>query len=251
MGKLMKYEFRKQLKSKVVVGILTVLIEIAFLYGILADKEEWISGGLAFMILLTFIGLFYFSFETVLTYSNDLKTKQSYMLFLTPRSMYQIVGAKMLTTVVQIIGGGIFFATILIGDVLLVFSQYSNVELTYEFLRDLFAEIGLKIGIGDIAYYWVLFLITWLEFVVLAIFAITLSTTFFANKKYKGVMSLVIYFVLNFFLNRVANILSNGYGENEIMMISLEGWIYIGIYTFAMILLFFGTTWLLEKKVSV
>lgn len=251
MGKLMKYEFRKQLTSKVVIGILAVLIEMAFLYGIFADKEEWITGGLALMLLLAFIGVFYFSFETILTYSNDLKTKQSYMLFLTPRSMYQIVGAKMLATVVQIIGGGICFVAILLGDVMLVFSEYSNIEMFYEAVRDALAELGFYIGIGDIAYCCALFLITWLEFVIMAIFAITLSTTFFANKKYKGVISFAIYFVLNFLLGKVANILSNGYGEGEVMIISMDGWIYFGIYTFAMIILFFGTSWLLEKKVSV
>ncbi len=251
MGKLMKYEFRKQLTSKIVVGILAAIAEIVFLAGVFTDTPDWAGIGLACMLILTIIALCYFSFETIITYSNDLKTKQSYMLFLVPRNMYQIVGSKMLTTVIQIIGAGVAFSAIIVGNVFIIFAKNEEVEAFFEAANDFLTFFGMRVHMSDVIYVIALLLITWLEFVLLAMFAITLSTTFFANTKYKGVISFGIYFVLNYLLGKFANFASDGFGEKEYLMISTEGWIYIGIYTAAMIIWFLGTSWLLDKKVSV
>lgn len=251
MGKLMKYEFKKQLTSKIVVAILAAIAEVAFVISVLIDDSEWAGISLACMLMLSVFGLCYFSFETIITYSNDLKTKQSYMLFLVPRNTYQIVGAKMLTTVLQIVGAGAAFAAIMVGDVFLIFAKNQDIEEFFEIVNDFLTALGMRVHLSDVIYIVALILITWLEFVLMAIFAITLSTTFFANTKYKGVISFAIYFVLNYLLNKVANLVSDGFGEKEYLMISTDGWVYIGIYTAAMILWFFGTSWLLDKKVSV
>lgn len=251
MGKLMKYEFKKQLTSKIVVAILAAIAEAAFVISVLIDDSEWAGVSLACMLMLSVFGLCYFSFETIITYSNDLKTKQSYMLFLVPRNTYQIVGAKMLTTVLQIVGAGAAFAAIMVGDVFLIFAKNQDIEEFFEIVNDFLTALGMRVHLSDVIYIVALILITWLEFVLMAIFAITLSTTFFANTKYKGVISFGIYFVLNYLLNKVANLVSDGFGEKEYLMISTDGWVYIGIYTAAMLLWFFGTSWLLDKKVSV
>lgn len=251
MGKLMKYEFKKQLTSKIVVAILAAIAEAAFVIGVVIDDEEWAGISLACMLMLAVFGLCYFSFETIITYSNDLKTKQSYMLFLVPRNTYQIVGAKMLTTVLQIVGAGVAFAAIMVGDVFLIFAKNQDIEEFFEIVNDFLTALGMRVHLSDVIYIVALILITWLEFVLMAIFAITLSTTFFANTKYKGVISFGIYFVLNYLLYKVANYVSDGFGQKEYLMISTDGWVYIGIYIIAMILWFFGTSWLLDKKVSV
>lgn len=251
MGKLMKYEFRKQLASKVVVGILAAITELVFLIGVFCDKEEWAGFGMAIMIILTVIALSFFSFEAIITYSNDLKTKQSYMLFLTPRNMFQIVGAKMLTTVLQILGVGAAFAAIIFGDVFLIFARNNEVKAFFDGLKEFFKVVGFNVELSDLIYIITIFLVSWLEFVLMAMFAITLSTTFFANNRFKGVISFTIYFVLNFLLGRFANYVTNGFGESESLMSSTDAWLYVGIYAVAMVLCFLGTSWLLEKKVSV
>lgn len=251
MGKLMKYEFRKQLTSKFVVGILTAIAEAFCLIGIFLDIDDFFVSGFMFVFLLAVVGLCYFSFETIITYSNDLKTKQSYMLFLVPRNAYQIVGAKMVTTVLQIIGAGAAFTAILIGDVFLIFAKNQDIEDLFEMVNEFLTFIGMRIHLSDVIYVIALFLITWLEFVLLAMFAITLSTTFFANVKGKGIISFIIYCVISVILSETASNLTNGFAEKEYLMISTDGWIYIGIYTVAMILWYFGTSWLLDKKVSV
>lgn len=253
MGKLIKYEFRKQLLSKIIVLALVAVLELLFVAGLIFDKGEWTGLGAGFLLLVAFISLFFFSFESIITYSNDLRTKQSYMLFLTPRNMYQIVGAKMITTVLQILGFGIVFALIFTGDVFLVCWKNGEIKELIEGIREFFRMLtGVEIRLGEIAYVVAMLLVSWLEFVLMAIFAITLSTTLFANKKWKGVVSVAIYFALEWVIGKLAGlVMKSGFMADGYLVVNTEAWAYIGVYAAVMVACFFGTALLLEKKVSV
>ena len=138
MGKLIKYELKKQMLSKIVVGVLAAICEAVFFVGLIVDNGEWAGVGLGVLFILGFVSLFYFSFETIITYSNDLKTKQSYMLFLIPRNMYQVVGAKMITTLLQILLVGAAFVAIFVGDVFAVCARYGEIEEMIEMIKMMF-----------------------------------------------------------------------------------------------------------------
>ncbi|MBQ9766888.1 MAG: hypothetical protein IJW37_02120, partial [Lachnospiraceae bacterium] len=195
MGKLIKYEFRKQMLSKIVVGILLGVLELVYIAGLLFDKGDWCGFGMGIMAVVAVVSLFYFSFEAIVTYSNDLKTKQSYMLFLTPRNMYQIVGAKMITTVLQILVVGAVFAAIFIGDMFLLFAKNGEIQEFFDGIKEFFHMLtGVEIRLEELIYVILMLLVAWLEFILMAMFAITLSTTLFANVKFKGVISVALYF---------------------------------------------------------
>lgn len=253
MGKLMKYEFRKQLMSKIVILAVGAVLEILFALGLFLEKEKWLATATGLLLTTAFIGLFYLSFESVVTFSNDLKTKQSYMLFLTPRNMFQVVGAKIAVTVIQILGAGLLFAFIAIGDAALVCSKYGKIQEFFDALKEFIKEItGAEIRLNEIIYVLLMVLVTWLLVITMAIFAITLSTTLFANKKYKGLISVLIFFVLEYVVGKIATLMvPTGFLQGEYLVVSAEAWAYIGVYALAMVLNFVGTALLLEKKVSV
>ncbi len=253
MGKLIKYEFRKQLMSKIVVGFIIAALEIVFVLGLFLEEDSWIGVSSGFLVLTGMISLLFFSFESIITYSNDLKTKQSYMLFLTPRNMFQIVGAKILTMVIQIFLAGCVLAAIAIGDVFLVCAKYGSVQEMLENLKLFFnALTGVEIRLIEIVYVILMVLITWLVFVTMAMFAITLSTTIFANKKYKGVISVIIYFALDWIVSKIAGlVVPTGFLEGDYLVVNTEAWAYIAVYAVVLVLDFIGTSLLLEKKVSV
>lgn len=253
MGKLIKYEFRKQMLSKVVVGILLGVLELVYIAGIIADKGDWSAFGLGGLAIAAVVSLFYFSFETIVTYSNDLKTKQSYMLFLTPRNMYQIVGAKMITTVLQILVVGAVFAAVFIGDMFLLFAKNGEIEVFFDGIKEFFRMLtGVEIRLEELVYVILMVLVAWLEFILMAMFAITLSTTLFANVKFKGVISVVLYFGLEWIISKLVGlVVKTGFLEGEYLVVNTEAWAYIGVYAMVMVLAFFGTSLLLEKKVSV
>ena len=76
MLKLIKYELIKQRTSKVIIGAILALLEVAFLASV------------TFVI----VGL-----EEIITYYHDLRDKSGYMLFMTPYNVYEIMGSKILT----------------------------------------------------------------------------------------------------------------------------------------------------------
>lgn len=97
MLKLMKYELIKQRTSKVIIGAILALLEVAFLAGMLLGKEEIMAiaaGMLTFLASVTFVIV---GLEEIITYYHDLRDKSGYMLFMTPYNVYEIMGSKILT----------------------------------------------------------------------------------------------------------------------------------------------------------
>ena len=90
MLKLMKYEFRKSASSKLILLVLTAVFELAFLGGVFFKGYNLMGTGMMFLILCAFFGVFYIGLEGIMTLYRDLNSKQSYMLFLTPKSSYEI-----------------------------------------------------------------------------------------------------------------------------------------------------------------
>lgn len=253
MGKLIKYEFRKQLLSKLVVGFVVIALQIWYFAGVIFDKENWAGMGLGITMIVAMISLLYFSFESIVTYSNDLRTKQSYMLFLTPRNMFQIVGAKLLTTILQIFVCGCAFVAIVIGDVFLLCAIKGDIKELIDVVKEFFKMLtGVEIRLIEVIYVLLMVLVAWLVFVALAIFAITLSTTLLSNWKFKGVVSVIIYFALDWCVSKVATLVTpTGFLEGEYLVVNTEAWAFIGVYVATLVLSYVGTALLLDKKVSV
>ena len=117
MLKLMKYEVRKTMFSKVIILIITALAEIAYLIGVFAKKEDIMAWGIMGLTMCALIGIFYIGIESLIVFHRDLNTKQSYMLFLTPNSSYRILGAKVLENGIAIFVAGAFFALLAALDI--------------------------------------------------------------------------------------------------------------------------------------
>ena len=253
MGKLIKYEFRKQLLSKIVVGVVVAVLQLVFFAGLIFDNGDWAGMGLGIFAIVAMVSLLYFSFESIVTYSNDLKTKQSYMLFLTPRNMFQIVGAKLVTTILQIFVCGCAFTAIGIGDVFLVCATKGDVKMFLDAIKEFFQALtGVEIRLVEVVYVVLMILIAWLFFIAMAMFAITLSTTLLSNWKFKGVARVAIFFGLDWLVAKAAGLMiSTEFLESEYLVVNTEAWAFIGVYATALALCYVGTALLLDKKVSV
>lgn len=253
MGKLIKYEFRKQLLSKIVVACVIGGLEAFFFLGLIVGNDKWIGTAMGLFIMAAVFSLIYFSFEAIVTYSNDLKTKQSYMIFLTPCNMFQVVGAKLITTIVQIVLVGGAYLAIGVVNGLIIVARYGTLRQLIEIITELFDTIsGLEIRLMDIVFLIVMSLVTWMVFVAMAMFAITLSTTVLSNKKGKGVVSIALYFLIDWLVVKVASLVTpTGMMESGYLVVNSEAWAYIGVYAAALVLCYIGTALLLEKKVSV
>lgn len=253
MLKLMKYEFRKQAFSKIVILLLVGLIELLFFFGIIADKEDVIGTSMGILLLFTFGALFYMAFESIITFSNDLKQKCSYMLFLTPHTSYSIVGAKVLAAAIQIVLAGIAFFLVYFLDLAVLVGKYDQIETLKEIINQFLQEVfSLNIQLKDIVAVVAVIITGWISTITVAFFSITLSTTFLANFKLKGLVSFLIFIALNYLFGVIVNMsLGNVFDINNLHNLTM---FYILQSLFMLcftVITYVGTSWMLEKKVSV
>ncbi len=249
MIKLMKYEFRKQLLSKIVILITLAGLELLFLYGLLiAENHDVLVLSIGLLIFLTFGAMFFVSFESILTFSNDLRTKHSYMLFLTPNSAYKIVGAKVVSSIIQIFLTWMAFALVAVMDMFLITVKFSNlgraIDLMLQVLDDLFS---FRIDISDLILVLVMVIISWIATVIIAFLSITLSATFLANIKARGIISVAFFFLITFLVNKFRDLFvpetSVLYNRSNVVATCI-------VMGCATIISYVVTSWMLDKKVS-
>lgn len=96
MGKIIKYEWRKQRTSRLIIlfGLLGAFILFAF--GVIRENGTSLDVSATIMILGAFLVLFYTGIESLIIFNRDLRTKQSHMLWMLPKSVYEILGGKFL-----------------------------------------------------------------------------------------------------------------------------------------------------------
>ena len=72
MLKLMKYEFRKTAFSKLILLVITAVVEIAFLLGVFLEKGNLLAIGVALLSMCAVVGVFYIGLESVIVLHRDL-----------------------------------------------------------------------------------------------------------------------------------------------------------------------------------
>lgn len=245
MLKLMKYEYKKQALSKLVILALLAVVEIIFFVGVIINKESTMAIGLGLLSFITWASILYVSFESIITFSNDLKTKCSYMLFLTPNTSYRIIGAKVLLAGIQILVVGLLFLGVIIGDVALLVVRYdkvADVKILIEDMIKQFMNVNISLQDGVLAF--LMILLAWISTITIAFFSITLSTTFLANSKLKGIVSFAIFVGINWLSAYIsAKTIGATMNDTFIYLNSL----YALCFT---VITYLGTSWMLEKKVS-
>lgn len=248
MLKLMKYEFRKQAFSKGVILGLVGLTELYFAISVLLGKQNHTTASMSILAVLTVAILFFVAYEAIITFSKDLKEKCSYMLFLTPHSSYAIVGAKVLSAGLQVLLVGIVLFAIIAGDLTIIFAKYSDIARIKDIIQEVMKEfLSLDVNGLDIFYVVVNTLFNWISVITLAFFSISLSATFLANKKYKGIVSFVIFIAINVLFTYIVK-WTIGDGSNFTQSYLLLSTLYNICFT---VLTYVGTGYILDKKVSV
>ena len=171
MLKLMKYEFKKQMFSKIIIAAILGVLTLYFGIACVIDKET--HAAIATMLIFTvmvFAGL-YTAVESLSVYDKDLKTKQSYMLFLVPRSSYEILGAKMISAVLQIFFTMLIYGivAVLCGSVFLI--KYSSVRELMTLVQNILEiNYSVRVDWGFVVQTILTVFVTWVFIVVLGYF---------------------------------------------------------------------------------
>ena len=225
MLKLMKYEFKKQMFSKIIIAAILGVLTLYFGIACVIDKET--HAAIATMLIFTvmvFAGL-YVAVESLSVYDKDLKTKQSYMLFLVPKSSYEILGAKMISAVLQI-----FFTMMTLVQKIL--------EINY----------SVRVDWGFAVQTILTVFVTWVFIVVLGYFVETLIYTLVHKTKLTSFIVFVAYILCFWGVVSADNAILNAISKSsQVMQSSVEILFFLVINT----VLYVASAWLMDKKLSV
>ena len=246
MLKLMKYELRKTAFSKLVLLVITAVAEIAFLIGVFWKKDNILAMGIIFLVMCTIFGVIYIGIESVNVLHRDLNTKQSYMLFLTPHSSYEILGAKVLENGISILVTGIFFVLVAALDFTVATAYIGGVKEVMDMLKS-FLDVSMRITVDPVQMMFVFFtaLAGWIVYIVNADLAVILSATVLAGKKASGLAAFVIFLILSWLFGTGMDHLP------ELSDMDLQYALYIAAALVIAILVYLFSGWIMEKKLSV
>lgn len=198
MGKLLKYEFRKTRNLKLIIIVITCLFEALFLVGLLHgnpvkyDMNRSLIFGSMGLVFTTALGLMIIAIYSTMILYKDLNTKQSYMLFLTPHSSWEILGAKVIENTVSFFVMIAFFALLAIID--LKAAGTISPDIT---LRAFLSAFDLdSFRVLDIVRYCVISLLELLSFTLAAFSAVIIQATLFNGKKYGGWLAFLLFIAL-------------------------------------------------------
>lgn len=205
MLKLIKYEFRKALTGLLVLLSAVAACEAYFLVSLALDNMDHVAIATLLLVMGAYALMIFMFVRGLTTYSNELKNRSAYLIFMTPNSGLKIMASKYLYTFVNGLLLGAVMLLLVWLDVSLFLRHNGVVEPMFALISQTLSLYGVHLDqfglyLLIMSLYGVLSL---LSFFALAYFAITLSCTLFRDKKWRGVVSLAIFLALDFLVGKI------------------------------------------------
>ena len=123
---------------------------------------------------------------------------------MTPYNVYEIMGSKILTGFFSIAAAAIIFGIIGFADITMVCAKYGELQTLFDQMKSLFS-FALQVNVDGMLIVWSIIQVvfSWVGMVTSAFLAITLCITIFSGMRCKGLISFVIYCVLNIAVSAV------------------------------------------------
>lgn len=252
MGRLIKYEFRKDSGTYLTLFGILVVTEIYFLISFLLKSNNHMVLALVLAELGGSFGILALMISGAVSYSKEINSKYSYMTFMTPNSTYKIVGAKYLSLLIVTVAGTLIFSLFLGLNIKLITDRYKEIHIITAELDELGRAFGFNTGsyIASFLATLVTMMISFLFSVSCAYVAITLSTTILANRKGKAFLSIVFFFVIIILTSLIAGrIPVMDYGDTFLQY--LAGNIFVYLFRLCLIAgSYLFVSYMLKKKIS-
>ena len=248
MLKLMKYEIRKTMFTKLIILGVTALVEAIYLIALFTDAEDTLTMTIGLLVMLAFGSVMVIGLESVITLHRDMNTKQSYMLFMTPHSSYTILGAKVLENGLSILLTGAFFFALGMLDVSLLFAKQGQLNQIWEMFQSFIQRINEEITLTSTSMAALFFnlLAGWICTVTTAYLADVVSCALLNGKKMNGAVSFVLFLALSYGTAKLASLLVGGLSTYEARFLA-DGLISL---VFAAVM-YVVTAQIMERRLSV
>ena len=202
MSKLLKYEFKKSKNVTLAILLITAIGEALFVTGTIAGAIPLTSSGALILAFAATFGMFIMAVQSIDILHRELNTNQSYMLFLTPRNSYQILGSKILSSAISLSLLTALFAVLAALDLLLIGIREVGMPALADGIRRTLGSTDLYMptGVGKT--------IATAAAIVTAYFADILQATVLRGRKGAGWISFLLFLVLagaaSFLTNKLA-----------------------------------------------
>lgn len=253
MLKLIKYEYRRNQTSIVMMLSAILLLQAFFLYAVVRKDVNLVVPACVFLFIAASICVLGMMIYSVALYSRELGQKTSYLTFMTPNPAAKILGSKLLSALIL----GMIYAGVLgsfgAWDFQLLAKTFPEVQLgriMMEQLLNQLANTELATILTTIAAMGIEFLINFFTFVVVAYLAITLSATALQNKRFKGLVTFLIFIAIMVALQWGTSFLPSADNPPSVLDALLSTWPKYAVYLCVIAGSFSLSVWLLEKKVS-
>ena len=273
MGTLLKYEFRRS--RTIFLGIIgvTLLVELVYLVGFFTKVQALFTVGLIGGILCLALGAVAILLYGVIMFNDDISKKPGYLLFSTPRSAAQIVGAKLLMTLFALVGITILFSLLIAlqrnGTSLVALLSMFDASITENGLKDVLFNGYNFFGLSM---YLLNTVISFIFNVIAAYVVIVLLKTVMGNQKGRTILAVILWFAITNAFNLLGGLittqLASGLDEGNEVVVTQSSTLFLStslhtlfqpaMYLPTMILCIIGsiagywlTTWIIEKKLSV
>lgn len=254
MLKLVKYEFKKNKFILAIAAVIFTLLEGYYLINFMGNNIEHMTIGAALLALSSMVAFFLVFILGITSYNNEMKSKQGYMIFMTPNSSFKIIMSKLLY--VFILGAAVVgvIGLLAIIDLKLLADKMNETFHIFEIFDILKESFGIDIfgSMAIIGIEIINSIISFMSVIVVAYFSITMSATLFQNNKSRGFISFVIFIAITLGLGYLEQVL--GLDETIKMKTIMDVFKYImPTLIFNLIvsaIAITGTTYLLDKKIS-
>jgi len=259
MLKLMKYEFRKWRVTLLALVAGLAALEIGFIAGQKLDKPQWMVICLSMIAILTFAAFVYLLIAGIASYSQELREKSGYLVFMVPVHPMGVVAAKLLFIALTALAAMALFGTAGYLDFRYLVSKLDldansleqvNMLLRFGLKTDATVQqIAQAMGFGVLAV-----LLEVLLTMCTAYLAITLSATLLQNKKgfLRGLISVALFVALSWgasWLTQKLLYTRIRLGAEISEFRTILGW--NAALDFALCALFAGASaWLLDRKLN-
>ena len=246
MLRLLKYELRKTLMSKLILLGITVVAEAVFLAGLWGNRENTLAIGAVLLFFIALTGIAIMGILSVATLHKDMNTRQGYMLFMTPNSCYKILGAKVIECGLSILIAGAFFFALGWLDFSLLLGKGANQQI-WDMVRQMIQTVNssVKLDVPHISALVFSMLASWLCTITTAYLADVVSSALLNGKKGNGIVTFLLFLVLNYALSKLLTLVPSTLGIITVLV--LQGVIALvlaaGMYVI--------TARLMEKYLSV
>ncbi len=240
MLKLLKYELKKGYQLKLVIALITLLVEALYLFGIFAKQSDrLVVIAIVGLTLCAIFGTLIIGISSVQTLWRELNSKESYMLFMTPQSSYEILGAKLVESVLSLLGTGALYVALAALD-LHVLAIAENSEI-----GSLFQVFGVtNLTVSQISIFVLAFMSQCLLLYCSAYLAIIVIATLLNGKRYGAWVSFGVYIALNSAISWLGNQMITDH--------TFTGELYFALYYLAFTIVFYGiSSWIMDHKLSV